>query len=512
MKKVKPFEKIFLKSQMIIRIIQRIRFANDSIVSGKNPTSANYAIQRLFTKQSDSFTTISPINQARVISKSFNTTKEFNESIQKAKVTFRTWKLTKLQQRIEILKRFSGLCQIKRGVWARELVLQIGRPISQTEGELDYINSQVDFLSDLVLKKMDPIQLNKNNASLRRIKREPLGVGLLISPWNYPYNTTLSCLIPSILAGNTVLLKPSPQSPLVADNIVNTLKEAGLPENVVQILHLDEQGFKHAVAHPQIDYINFTGSLANGCLIQNLSRLDKFINLNLELGGKDGFYFSEDADLETYTPVAIRGAMDANGQSCSSVERIYVHESVYDKFLCIAKKTVKSLKLGNPNLPETDVGPVISLASADYIKRQIDDAINKGAQHLVDPSYFTQSIQGPNYIPPQVLINCSHNMSIMTKETFGPVVGVMKVKSDDQAVSLINDSEYGLTGGIFTQNKERAENFLSKLEVGTALCNTCNDTEYYLPWTGTKKSGNGVSMSEFAFDRVTRLKAYMLNF
>ncbi|KXN69554.1 ALDH-like protein, partial [Conidiobolus coronatus NRRL 28638] len=452
-------------------------------------------------------TTISPINQARIISKSFNTINEFNESIQKAKASFRSWKFTKLQQRIEILKRFSGLCQIKRGLWARELVLQIGRPISQTEGELDYINSQVDFLSDLVLKKMDPIQLNKNNASLRRIKREPLGVGLLISPWNYPYNTTLSCLIPSILAGNTVLLKPSPQSPLVADNIVNTLKEAGLPENVVQILHLDEEGFKHAVAHPQIDYINFTGSLANGCLIQNLNRLDKFINLNLELGGKDGFYFSEDADLETYTPVAIRGAMDANGQSCSSVERIYVHESVYDKFLCIAKNTIKSLKLGNPNLPETDVGPVISLTSADYIKRQIDDAIDKGAQHLVDPNYFTQSIQGPNYIPPQVLINCSHNMSIMTKETFGPVVGVMKVKSDDQAVCLINDSEYGLTGGIFTQNKERAENFLSKLEVGTALCNTCNDTEYYLPWTGTKKSGNGVSMSEFAFDRVTRLKA-----
>lgn len=397
----------------------------------------------------------------------------------------------------------------------KELSEQMGRPISQCAGEIKGALQRCRYLCKVAESALsDKEQKETETPNLKLfIRRDPFGVVAIVTPWNYPYLTTVNGLITALLAGNAVILKPSPQTPLTAESFKRTLVSAGLPADLLQVAHLDFPTTAQLAADPRIGFLIFTGSVSGGrALAQAAANGPGFKGVGLELGGKDPAYVRADADIKWAAEELVDGAMFNSGQSCCSVERIYVHESVFDEFVKEFVEIAKGYKLGNPSDPNTTLGPVVSLASAERIRAQINDALSKGATSLIDPSLFPEAAPGTALIPPTVLINVNHSMDIMKEETFGPAIGIQKVSSDAEALALMNDSHYGLTGSIWTniENKESKEVFeqmARDLETGTVYCNRADVLDPAIPWTGVKDSGRGVSLSRLGFDQLTQAKS-----
>jgi len=348
----------------------------------------------------------------------------------------------------------------------------------------------------------------------RYMKRVPLGVILVIAPWNFPYLVSINSVLPAIIAGNAVLLKPSPQTPLTAERFALALSRAGVPQDVIQVLHISPTLTNYVISRKSVDFVSFTGSVEGGRSVANTAaNAVGFTGVALELGGKDPAYVRPDADLDYTVAELVDGAYFNSGQSCCAVERIYVHESVYnafiDKFVAIAKR----YRLGDPTLPETNLGPVVSLASAERIRKQVSDAIKAGAKALIPSHLFPHAKEGTTYVAPQVLIDVDHKMDVMMEETFGPVVGIQRVSSDDEALRLMNDSPYGLTVSVWTNAEKNPESekvflkFVDELETGTVFLNRCDSLDPALAWCGVKDSGRGISLSKFGYDQLTRAKS-----
>jgi len=341
-----------------------------------------------------------------------------------------------------------------------------------------------------------------------------LGVILVIAPWNFPYLVSINSVLPAIIAGNSVLLKPSPQTPLTAERFALALTRAGVPEDIIQVVHLSPSLTSFAVQHSAVDFVSFTGSVVGGRAVEQAAVAAKgFKGVALELGGKDPAYVRADADLNYTVPELVDGAMFNSGQSCCAVERIYVHESIFDSFVSSFVDIVKKYKLGDPTQPDTNLGPVVSLASAQRIRKQVSDAVNAGAKALIPDDLFPAAHPGTTYVTPQVLVNVNHTMDVMMEETFGPVVGIQKVSSDEEAVHLMNDSPYGLTASIWTNAAAHPESqdafikLVDELHTGTVFLNRCDFLDPALAWTGVKDSGRGVSLSKFGYDQLTRAKS-----
>jgi len=318
----------------------------------------------------------------------------------------------------------------------------------------------------------------------------------------------INSVLPAIIAGNSVILKPSPQTPLTAERLQEAFKAALLPDDVLQVAHLSTQGVSTIVKDPRVDFISFTGSVKNGKTIAKVAvQSENFPGVALELGGKDPAYVRADADLPYAIAELVDGAFFNSGQSCCAVERIYVHESVYDRFVQEYVEIVKKYKLGDPTDENTNLGPVVSIASAERIRTQVHDAIKAGAKALVPESLFSIAEAGSTYVAPQVLVDVNHSMHIMMEETFGPVVGIMKVSSDKEAIKLMNDSPYGLTASIWTSSNSDFLDMIDELETGTVYQNRCDYLDPALAWTGVKHSGRGVSLSSFGYDQLTRPKS-----
>nr|GAT42797.1 succinate semialdehyde dehydrogenase [Mycena chlorophos] len=392
----------------------------------------------------------------------------------------------------------------------------MGRPISQGAGEARGFLERAKYMLSIAESSLTDVPLaDTDKPGFRRfIQRVPLGVVLVIAPWNFPYLTSVNSVFPALLAGNAVLLKPSPQTPLSAEILAESLIHAGFPRDLIIPVHLSTQLTTQAIQHPLVDFISFTGSVPGGRAVEHAAvTAPGFKGVALELGGKDPAYVRADADLDYTVPELVDGALFNSGQSCCAVERIYVHQSIFDTFVSKFVDIVKGYKLGDPSAETTNLGPVVSVASANRIRKQVHDAVAAGAKALVPSDLFPIAKPGSAYVAPQVLVDVDHSMDVMMEESFGPIVGIQKVSSDEEAIKLMNHSPYGLTASIWTNaavNPESEAAFLAlegELQFGTVYLNRCDYLDPALSWTGVKDSGRGVSLSKFGYDQLTRAKS-----
>ncbi|EIW77826.1 succinate semialdehyde dehydrogenase [Coniophora puteana RWD-64-598 SS2] len=469
-------------------------------------------------------TTIIPHNQQPYVTRQYPSPAELDATIERAAVAQNAWAQRPLADRIAVGRAFVvswlqilALMKIAAGDnFALELTMQMGRPISQAAGEVRGFLQRAEYMLSIAESSLADVPLTDTDApGFRRfIRRTPLGVVFVISPWNYPYLVTINSVLPALIAGNAVLLKPSPQTPLTAERFADALKAAGLPDGLMQVLHLSPSLSTRVIQHSKVEFVSFTGSVAGGRAVERAAvEAEGFKGVALELGGKDPAYVRPDADIAYTVAELVDGAMFNSGQSCCSIERIYVHESVYDHFVERFVDLTKKYKLGDPTAKETNLGPVVSVASADRIRAQVQAAVKAGAKTHIPGELFPEAKPGTAFVAPQVLTDVNHKMEIMTEETFGPVIGIQRVSSDEEAIALMNDSPYGLTASVWTDaanNKESEKAFLNlvdKIETGTVFLNRCDVLDPALAWTGVKNSGRGVSLSKFGYDQLTRAKS-----
>ena len=454
-----------------------------------------------------SFSTISPIDNSVYVTRDFASEFEIDTALDFAKAAQVAWKHVSLADRQAICSRMVDAFVAKKTEIAEEICWQMGRPIRFAAGEVNGMEERARAVIALAEKGLAPITLTGKPGFQRWIKREALGVVLVVAPWNYPYLTAINALLPAILAGNTVILKHSAQTPLCAERLFDAFREAGMPDGVFQFLHLNHAGTESVIRDKRTNFVAFTGSVAGGAVVERAAA-GRFMGLGLELGGKDPAYIREDADLQHAVDTAMDGAFFNSGQSCCGIERIYVHESVYEKFLAQSVAWVENLKLGRSDNPGTTLGPMVRAEAADFVREQICEALAQGAKAHIDDAIFSEAVSGSAYMAPQILSEVNHSMRVMTEESFGPVVGIQKVKSDAEAVALMNDSDYGLTAAIFTQDIEKGIQLGEQIETGTFFINRCDYLDPELAWTGVKESGRGCTLSQVGFEYLTRPKSF----
>lgn len=450
---------------------------------------------------------ISPIDGSVFAERPAMSLEAATEAVGRARKAQKAWARRPLEDRVQlVLKGVARLNEMSDEV-VPELAHMMGRPV-RYGGEYKGFNERSNYVAAIAADALAPLVVEASDKFERRIEREPHGVVFVIAPWNYPYMTAINTIAPALMAGNTVVIKHATQTLLVGERMVRAFVEAGVPDDVFINLFLDHQTTSALIAAGNFNFINFTGSVEGGRSIERAAA-GTFAGLGLELGGKDPGYVMEDADLDAAVDTLMDGATYNSGQCCCGIERIYVHESLYDAFVEKSVAWVSNYKLGNPLDPETTLGPMANKRFAKVVREQIADAVSKGAKALVDPKLFPAD-DGGAYIMPQILVNVDHSMTFMKEETFGPAVGIMKVKSDDEALELMNDSPYGLTASLWTQDPERAARIGRDIETGTVFMNRADYLDPALCWTGVKETGKGGSLSVLGFQNLTRPKSYHL--
>jgi len=456
-----------------------------------------------------SFRTISPVDGSTVFERSLDGPDEIERTLAAASTAFESWRQIALAERCTMVRRFVELAVHDTDAVAQELTMQMGRPVRDGGGEVGGWLLRGRTMIDLAPEALAEIELGARDGFTRFIRHEPLGVVFVVAPWNYPWLTTVNALVPALVAGNTVVLKHSEQTPLVAERIGRAAREAGLPDGVLQVLYLNHDGVADVIGDSRIAFVAFTGSVEGGHAIQRAAS-QRFIGAALELGGKDPAYVCADADVARTAANLVDGSFYNAGQSCCGVERIYVHGDVYDSFLEAFVSVANELVLGDPRDSSTTIGPVVRIRSAEGIQAQIDEAIAAGARTLLDPSHFDAVGRGLPYMAPQALVDVDHSMRIMSEETFGPAVGIMKVQDDAEAIALMNDSPYGLTASVWTSDLEHAQQIGVEVETGTWFMNRCDYLDPELAWVGVKDSGRGCSLSTLGYAQLTRPKSFHL--
>lgn len=444
---------------------------------------------------------ISPIDGSVYAERPYAGAQELEGAIKRAEKAQAAWVTAPLKARCAVIRRAYARLEEQAATLAEGLARQIGRPVVQAPGELARAGERARAMCDLAALALEDVQVRDG----ARIRLEPVGVVLVISPWNYPYLTVTNAVVPALAAGNAVLLKPSFQAALAAESLAEAFLVAGLPAGLLQVLHADDPTALAAVRHPAIGHVVFTGSVAVGRLIASAAAL-RAVPLTLELGGKDAAYVRADADLDHAAAQLADGAFFNSGQSCCGVERIYVHRSQFKGFVDRMVSQAQALKLGSPLDPATTLGPMARASGAAEVQRHIAQAVAQGARAwLTAPGPL-----GPAYMAPQVLTAVHHGMAVMADETFGPVVGIMPVDDDDEAVARVNDSAFGLTASVWTDDQAAAERLSRHLNVGTVYRNRCDYLDPLLPWSGRKASGLGLSLSHLAYHSFTRTKSLLL--
>lgn len=458
---------------------------------------------------SSTLKTISPIDGSIYAERPLATANEIDQALSIARSAQRDWQLTSLDERAAICERAVQYFENHRQQIAEEISWQMGRPIAYSAGEINGLAERARHMISIAPEALQDIVPEAAPGFKRFIRRQPLGVVFSVAPWNYPLLTTVNSVIPAIMAGNSVILKSSAQTPLCGEHFVAAFRQAGLPEGVLQGLLLSHDDTTALVASGKVDFVCFTGSVAAGQKIEQAAA-GSFLGLGLELGGKDPAYVRADADLAYTVDCLVDGAFFNSGQSCCGIERIYVAESLYDDFVAAFVKQVKDYRLGNPLDEATSLGPVVRTTAAEWVRKQIDEAVSAGATACIDPQLYPEARQGSPYLAPQVLINVDHSMSVMREESFGPVVGIMSVTSDEQALALMNDSDLGLTASLWTQDQVVAEALGERIETGTVFMNRCDYLDPSLAWTGVKNTGRGATLSVLGYQQLTQAKSFHL--
>ncbi|MFB9887854.1 aldehyde dehydrogenase family protein [Balneatrix alpica] len=451
--------------------------------------------------------TRSPIDGRIYVERPYAEAEQISAAVAAAKSAQATWQQTSLSERQAICRKAVEWFEQHQDEIGEELCWMMGRPIRYAAGEVRGLAERARYMTEVAADALAPVQVGDKAGFKRYIKKVPVGTVLVIAPWNYPYLTAINSVVPALLAGNTVIIKHSAQTPLCAERLVQAFTAAGVPAGVFQFLHLSHADTEALIKHPDINHVVFTGSVPGGAMVERAAA-GRFIGVGLELGGKDPAYVRADADVAHAVETTIDGAFFNSGQSCCGIERIYVHADVYDAFVEQAVALVKQYKLGPSNDPETTLGPVVRAEAADFVRAQVAEAVAQGAVAHINAADFPLDQPGTPYLAPQLLTEVSHQMRVMTEESFGPVVGIQKVYSDAEAVALMNDSDYGLTASIFTRDIDTGIALGDELQTGTFFINRCDYLDPALAWTGVKDSGRGCALSVLGFDSLTRPKSY----
>ncbi|HSY07704.1 MAG TPA: aldehyde dehydrogenase family protein [Steroidobacteraceae bacterium] len=455
----------------------------------------------------NSLRTVSPIDGRIYVERPLATAQGINQALDSAARAQVEWARLPLERRCETLARALDAFTAKAADIATEITWQMGRPIRHTPGEVRGFEERARYMIEIAATALAPIDPGEKSGFRRQVKRVPLGIVVVVAPWNYPYLTAVNAVLPALLAGNAVVLKHSHQTPLCAERFSEAFAAAGVPAGVFQYLHLSHEDTARLMADARVASVCFTGSVAGGRAVVAATAAG-FATAGLELGGKDPAYVRADANLAHAVETLTDGAFFNAGQSCCGIKRIYVAAPRYEEFLAGVVALTQRYRLGTPLDPDTTIGPLVRTAAADAVRAQVSDAVARGARPLIDETLFAASAPGTPYLAPQVLVGVDHSMPIMRAETFGPAVGIMKVASDEEAVRLMNDSEFGLTAAIFSADEVRAEVLGDALETGTVFLNRCDYLDPALAWTGIKNSGRGCTLSRVGFEQLTRPKSY----
>jgi acyl-CoA reductase-like NAD-dependent aldehyde dehydrogenase len=456
---------------------------------------------------SERLTTISPIDGRIYVERELADAHAINRALDTARRSQAAWQSLPLESRVAVLDSAVQAFVAKGDSIAEEITWQMGRPISHSPGEIRGFEERARYMLGIAAQTLAPIDPGVKAGFVRRIKRVPLGVVAVVAPWNFPYLTAVNSVLPALIAGNAVVLKHSHQTPLCAERFAEAFASAGVPQGVFQYLHLSHGDTARLMADARVNSVCFTGSVAGGRAVVE-STAAGFALSGLELGGKDPAYVRADANLVHAVESLTDGAFFNAGQSCCGIKRIYVSAPLYDRFVEAMVDLTHKYVLGSPLDPETTLGPVVRTAAAEAVRAQVEAAVAQGARQLVDKGHFPQDRPGTPYLAPQVLIDVDHSHRIMREETFGPAVGVVRVTSDEEAVRLMNDSDFGLTAAIYSTDPARAEELGDQLETGTVFLNRCDYLDPALAWTGVKDSGRGCTLSRVGFEQLTRPKSF----
>ena len=456
---------------------------------------------------SESLKVISPIDGSVFAERPIASGAAIDAGLSAARAALPQWKATPVAERSRYMLAFLDALLAMNDDMTVELAWQMGRPV-RYGGEKGGIEERTRAVVAMAEEALKPYYPPEKDCFRRYITREPLGIVLALAPWNYPYLTAINAIVPALLSGNAVILKHAAQTLLVGERFAEAFKRAGLPKGLFQNLVMSHAQTETLIGSGRVDHINFTGSVAGGRTIERAAG-GTFASLGLELGGKDPAYVRADAKLDHAIENLVDGSFYNSGQSCCGVERIYVDARIFDDFVEGFADLTRKYVVGNPLEQATTLGPMVRGAAADAVRSQIDEAKRKGATALINMKVDGDRPGSP-YLAPEVLIGVNHQMEVMREESFGPVVGIMKVRDDEEAVTLMNDSPYGLTASIWTRDMDRAAELGNQIETGTVYMNRCDYLDPYLAWTGVKDTGRGVSLSRYGFEALTQPKSFHL--
>ncbi len=448
---------------------------------------------------------ISPIDGSVVATRKALDHQTATAAINAARAAQPGWAARPLDERIALVMAGVAALGAANDEIVPELAHMMGRPV-RYGGEFGGVEERAGHMASIAAASLADIKVGEDAQFRRFIRRLPHGVVFVVAPWNYPYLTAINTIAPALIAGNAVVLKHATQTLLAGDRLAAAFHGAGVPDQLFVNMCLDHDTTAGLIGDGLFDFINFTGSVGGGRAMEHAAA-GTFTGVGAELGGKDPGYVMEDADLKAAVATLVDAAMFNSGQCCCGIERIYVHHSRYDEFVDRAVATVNDYQLGNPLDHDTTMGPMAHVRFATHVRRQIDDAVAAGA--VAHIARMAGDDDGA-YLTPQVLTNVTHDMEVMREESFGPVVGIMKVRDDDEAVAMMNDSHYGLTASLWTGDVDRAEAVGNRVETGTVFLNRADYLDPGLCWTGVKDTGRGGGLSVIGFHNLTRPKSYHL--
>jgi len=449
----------------------------------------------------------SPIDGSIYAERPVATDAAIESALSRARSAQASWADVPIVERASYLLAFLEALVAMNDDIVPEIAWQMGRPV-RYGGEKGGVEERTRYMVALAEKALAPYFPEDRPGFRRYVKRAPLGVVMTIAPWNYPYLTAVNSVVPALMAGNAVILKHAAQTLLVGERFQQAFDKVGLPKGLFQNIVLNHGQTEKLLGSGQIDHCNFTGSVGGGRAIERAAA-GTFMSLGLELGGKDPAYVMPDAKLDTAIANLVDGAFFNSGQCCCGIERVYVHEKVYDDFVEGFIAETKNYVVGNPLDQATTIGPMAQARFADLIREQTAEALRKGATATIGMK-AEGDVAGSPYIAPEVLINVNHQMSVMREESFGPIVGIMKVRDDEEALSLMNDSPYGLTASLWSTDAEHAAKLGDRIETGTVFMNRCDHVDPGLVWTGVKDTGKGGAMGIAGYENLTRPKSYHL--
>ena len=453
---------------------------------------------------------ISPVDGKVYANRPAATDAAVDAALEHAKTARAGWRRTPLADRKRILDVAVTRMNAAKDAIGEALAWQMGRPVRYGANEIARgFTERAGYMTAIAPEALADMDVGAKDGFKRFIRRDPAGTVFVIAPWNYPYLTAVNSIWPALLAGNAVILKHASQTLLAGEHFQQALDQAGLPPGVFQNLVLSHEQAGRIILSGKVNHVAFTGSVEGGRTIERLAA-GHFISVGLELGGKDPAYVRADANLENAVENLVDGAFFNSGQSCCGIERIYVDKGLYPKFLDAFSALTAQYVLGSPLEQATTLGPMVTGKAADFVRGQIESALRSGARAHIDTAKFKHDAKGSPYMAPQVLSNVTHQMSVMRDESFGPVIGIMPVSGDDEAVRLMNDSAFGLTASVWTSDLDAAELLGAQIETGTVYMNRCDYLDPALAWTGVKETGRGVTLSRLGFDAVTRAKSFHL--